>query len=385
MKIILLAADFPPSLGGIQQYVASLAKALANAGADMHVVATAQPQSQQFDAEANYEILRVAGGGKRQVWQQMEAAAVELAGGSAETAVVATKWFPEGPAALGAARSTGGVSAMIGYDREFALHGLNFVKWGMQKHVLGNCDIIFAISGFTVKQLRKMGVARVNIYQLGAGLDAEQFYPDMEGAEKLRKQLGLQDARVICTVSRLAAHKGHRYVLEALLMVAEQVPEVKYVIVGEGPYRRRLEKCAQVHQVKERVVFTGQVPLEQLRQFYTMAEVMILASFDLLGHPAEGFGLSFLEANACGTPVIGTRTGGIPEAVADRESGLLVPPRDHETVANALIRLLEDRDYAVMLGKLGRKRVTEEFSWASVAQRLMAGLETVAPSPPAPL
>ncbi len=374
MRIILLAADFPPSLGGIQQYVASLAKALADGGAEVRVVATAQPQSEQFDAEANYPIARVAGASKRQVWQQMQAAAVELAGGSTETAVVATKWFPEGPAALGAARTIGGVSAMIGYDREFALHGLNLVKWGMQKYVLGNCDIIFALSGFTVKQLLRMGVAECRIHQLGTGLNTDQFYPDEAGAAKLREQLGLQEARVVCTVSRLAAHKGHRYVLEALPIVAEQVPEVKYLIVGEGPYRRRLEDYARAYQVEERVVFTGQVPLEQLRQFYTMAEVMVLASFDLLGEPTEGFGLSFLEANACGTPVIGTHTGGIPEAVADRQSGLLVPPRDHQALASALLRLLGDRNYAEMLGQAGRKRAADEFSWASVAERLSEGL-----------
>ncbi len=375
MKVILLAADFPPSVGGVQRYAASLAEALVETGVDAQVIATAQPEAAQFDADAEYEVVRVAGTSKRAVWRQMKAAAVKSAAGQSETAVVATKWFPEGPAAIQAAREIGGPSAMIGHDREFALHGLNLVKWGMQKWVLGGCDIVFVTTGFVADQMSRLGVGEARIRKLGGGLDAEYFYPDPEGAEKLRRELGLENAQVICTVSRLAPHKGHKYVMEALPLVIEEVPQLRYVIVGEGPYRPRLEQHARDYGVREHVLFAGRVPFGLLRPYYTMADVMIMATFDIPGHPTEGFGLSFLEANACGTPVIGTYTGGIPEAVEDGVSGLLVPPCDDEAIAEALLRLLTDREYARLLGEQGRQRALTEFSWDHVARRLMEAVD----------
>jgi len=381
MKIILLAADFPPSMGGIQHYSASLADSAYSTGVDVRVIAIRQPGSEQFDAAASYEILRVPGGSKWAVWQQMRQAAQMMAEGEGQTVIVATKWFPEGPAAVQAAHKAGAISALIGYDREFALHGLNIVKWAMQKYVLGHSEIIFATTAFAAQQFQSMGVPRVKIYHLSGGVDSDKFYPDPEGAARIREDLGLSDAPVIVTISRLAAHKGHRYVLQALPLVQMQVPDVRYVIVGDGPYRQQLEKYAHRYDVTGRVVFTGRVSAQQLRAYYTMADVMAMPSFDVARKPTEGFGLTYLEANACGTPVIGAMTGGVPEAVEHEVSGLLVPPRDFRAVAKALIRLLGDPDYAKALGESGRTRALNNFSWSLVTRRFIAALTGPGTSP----
>jgi phosphatidyl-myo-inositol dimannoside synthase len=376
MRIILLAADFPPSLGGIQQYVLSLARALDECGQEVHLVATVQPGSDEFDAGLGVPVIRVAARSKWDIWQKMRGAAIELAGGAAGTIVTATKWFPEGPAAMQAARSLGGVSAMIGYDREFALHGFNIIKWGMQKYVLGGCDIAYGITDFAVAGLRRMGVAAAKIHRLGGGVDSERFYPDTEAAEGLRAELQLQAQPVICTVSRLARHKGHPYVLQALRQVIEKLPDTHYVIVGEGPYRPELDRLVEQYGVGEHVTFAGRVSDEQLRAYYTMAEVMAMPSFDIPGHPNEGLGLTYLEANACGTPVIGADSGGVSEVIEDGASGLLVPPRDHRALAEALLKLLQDPEYAAKLGEYGRRRVLEDFSWPQVAERFVNAVST---------
>lgn len=375
MRVVLLAADFPPSVGGIQRYGAGLAGALAQAGVSVQVVAVRQADCERCDAEADYEVLRLPGGGKWAIWQQMRQSAREARADEGNTALVALKWFPEGPAAIQAAAGKHGISAMIGHDREFALHGLNAVKWGMQKWVLGACDMPLATTNFAASQMESMGVAPGRIRRLGAGLDRRHFYPDRDAAEQLRSRLGLEDTLVVCTVSRLAAHKGHRHVMEALALIADQLPHLRYVIVGDGPYRQQLERHSAECGLSETVLFTGPVPVDDLRAYYTMADVMVMATFDLPGHPTEGFGLSFIEANACGTPVVGTRTGGIPEAVQDGASGLLVPPGDPEALAEALLRLLADPDYARLLGEKGRQRAVAEFTWPRVAARLMEALE----------
>lgn len=376
MKIILLAADFPPSVGGIQQYVSSLARALGECGEDVHVVATAQAGSEEFDAGFGVPVVRVAVRSKWQIWQGMRRAAVELAHQSPGAAITATKWFPEGPAAIQAARSTGGTSAMIGYDREFALHGLNVVKWGMQKYVLRGCDVACGITGFVVEGLQRMGAAAAKIRRLGGGVDSARFYPDAEAAERLRAEFELQAQPVICTASRLARHKGHRHVLQALRLVVEQLPDTHYVIVGEGPYQPELERFAEQCGVSEHVTFAGRVSDEELRAYYTMAEVMAMPSFDIPGYPNEGLGLTYLEANACGTPVIGADSGGVSEIIEDGASGLLVPPRDHKALAEAVLKLLRDPGYAAELGEYGRQRVLSDFSWAQVAERFISAVRT---------
>ena len=375
MRVVLLAADFPPSVGGIQRYGAGLAGALVQAGVPVQVVAMQQPGCERFDAEVGYEVVRVPGGSKRAVWQQMRHAAQSAWPGDDTTAFVALKWFPEGPAALQAAAARRGISAMIGHDREFALHGLNAIKWAMQKWVLSACDIPFATTAFAASQMERMGVASRRLRRLGTGLDGQQFYPDSEAAQRLRCRLGLEDATVVCTVSRLAAHKGHRHVMEALTLIADQLPRLRYLIIGDGPYRPDLERHAEALGASDMVRFTGPVSADDLRAYYTMADVMVMATHDLPGHPTEGFGLSFIEANACGTPVIGTHTGGIPEAIEDGVSGLLVPPCDPETLAEALLSLLTASDYAHLLGEKGRQRALSQFTWPRVVARLIEALD----------
>ncbi|MFP3904196.1 MAG: glycosyltransferase family 4 protein, partial [Armatimonadota bacterium] len=170
---------------------------------------------------------------------------------------------------------------------------------------------------------------------------------------------------------------GHRYVLQALPTVRKEIPDLKYVIVGEGDYRDRLQQ--QVHELDldESIIFTGRVEYDRLPAYYTMADVAVMPSYDIPGEPTEGFGLSYLEANACGTPVIGATTGGVPEVIDHGTSGLLVPQKDSEALAKALLRLLGDRDYAQKLGRQGRERVHRKFTWDLVAHRFLAGLQTL--------
>ncbi len=369
MQIVMLAGDFPPSVGGIQQYVAGVADALVELGHDVHVVAVAQDGDGEFDAAARYPVTRVPGGGKRTVWAQMQAVAAKILSGPS-SAIIATKWFPEGPAALAAAKATGAFGAVICHDREFALHGLNLVKWGLQKHVLGTARICFALTGYVVDELRGMGVPTAKIRKAGAGVAVDKFRPNPERAAEIRAELRLGTGPVITTVARLAKHKGHRHVMEAMGEVLEVVPDLKYVIVGGGEYQRELESFAYDYDVKDHVIFAGRVPDSDLPAYYTMSSVAVMPSFDIKGWPTEGFGLSFLEANACGIPVIGARTGGIPEAIADGVSGLIVPPADPAALAEAMKRLLTDVDYAQQLGRQGRQRVLDEFTWRHVASRI---------------
>ncbi|MBU0609015.1 MAG: glycosyltransferase family 4 protein, partial [Armatimonadetes bacterium] len=129
------------------------------------------------------------------------------------------------------------------------------------------------------------------------------------------------------------------------------------------------------NRLQTHVIMAGSVPDTELCGYYTLADTMVMPSYDVIGEPTEGFGLTFLEANCCGTPVVGSRTGGIPDAVEDGSSGLLVPPRNPQAIAAALMQLLGDPAAARAMGRNGQERARTQFRWEQVAQRVDAAFE----------
>ena len=165
-------------------------------------------------------------------------------------------------------------------------------------------------------------------------------------------------------------------VIRALPILCGTIPDLSYVIVGDGPFRDQLESLALSLGVRNRVVFLGQVSDEDLPDMYALADVFVMPSRECLSeNDVEGFGMVFLEANACGKPAVGGRSGGIPEALVDGVTGFLVDPHDPKGVAAALIRLLTSKDLAESFGKHGRLRAVQDFSWARVAERVLTIME----------
>ena len=188
------------------------------------------------------------------------------------------------------------------------------------------------------------------------GVDLREFRPRTieacpEPAEGDRSEV------VIGAVARLSKEKGLHYLLEAFAVVAGRHPQARLVLAGEGPERRRLERLAARLGLGERVRFLGEVPHEQVPE--------VLQQLDVFAMPStyEGFGVAALEAEAMEVPVVASRIHGIPDVVADGETGLLVPPRDRQALAAALERLASDGDLRRRLGQAGRAFVAEHYSW----------------------
>jgi phosphatidylinositol alpha-1,6-mannosyltransferase len=175
------------------------------------------------------------------------------------------------------------------------------------------------------------------------------------------------------SLCRLVPRKGIDTVLEALPAIFKAVPEVQYIVAGDGPDRTRLERLAERLGVTPLVRFLGLVPDDQVAPLLHMADVFVMPAREERPD-VEGFGLVFLEANACGTPVIGSTSGGIPDAVVDGETGLLVPPLAPGPLADAAIRLLNDADLRGRLGRAGRERVLREGTWERVVAQLSASM-----------
>jgi phosphatidylinositol alpha-1,6-mannosyltransferase len=246
--------------------------------------------------------------------------------------------------------------------------------------ILSEASRVMAISRFTADLVEQAGVDPRRIDLIHPGCDSGFFSPRPPDAGLRQRLLGGRRASpIILTTGNLVPRKGHDVVIQALPHLVSTLPDVAYLIVGDGPNRGELERLATDLGVRDRVIFAGRTTDAELPAVYSLCDVFVMASrtrADL--NDVEGFGLVFLEAGACGKPVIGGRSGGIPDAIVEGESGLLVDPLDPRDVAAALHRVLVDADFATRLGTQGRKRVVRDFTWAGFARKVQVTLEHTA-------
>jgi phosphatidylinositol alpha-1,6-mannosyltransferase len=207
------------------------------------------------------------------------------------------------------------------------------------------------------------------------GADVERFHPGLD-TSGVRSSLGLGDRRVIVCVSRLVARKGQDVLIRAMPEIRARVPDAVLVIVGGGPYEPALREMAGG---ADAVRFTGQVPEAQLPLYYALGDVFAMPCRTRLGGlEVEGWGNVFIEAAACGVPVVVGDSGGAREALIDGETGILVDGARVEEVADAVASLLSDPARAAAMGLAGRERVLRDHRWPDIAARLAVWLDEAA-------
>jgi len=235
-------------------------------------------------------------------------------------------------------------------------------------------------SEFTQRQYRERGVgADQRFLKVNPGVDTTRFRPDAGDPALVRQRHGLGDRPVLLSVARLVEWKGQDMVLRALAQVRASIPDVAFLMVGDGPYKPDLERRIHELGLEDRVVFAGYVPADELPSYYRAADVVVVPSREFAAdHPIEGFGIVYVEAAACGIPTVGGLGGGTEESIADGVSGFRVDAHDPEAIADATLKLLEDRELAIRFGRAGRERAVELFDWSIQAGRLRAFLESLA-------
>ncbi|WP_295884290.1 glycosyltransferase family 4 protein [uncultured Thiohalocapsa sp.] len=246
-----------------------------------------------------------------------------------------------------------------------------------RRQYLHNADAVVAVSEFTRRTLiDKMGVAPERIELIVNGVDAERFQPGPK-SQDLLERYGLAGKRVLLTVGRLVERKGIDTTIRALPQVLAQCPDARYLIVGTGDYRTELEALVAEYGVGEQVIFAGRVPHDELVAHYQLCDLFVMPNRELANHDTEGFGLVFLEANACGKAVVAGRAGGVVEAVRHGETGLNVDGEDVGAVAGAITGLLLDDTRREAMGARGLE-VARQSSSAARAQLFRQLCERVA-------
>ncbi|MGB3403752.1 MAG: glycosyltransferase family 4 protein [Microcoleaceae cyanobacterium] len=243
----------------------------------------------------------------------------------------------------------------------------------LMRMALNSAIRVVTNSHYTAGLLRDFGVSADKIVRIAPGIVPQQWTADIpsQQVEKLRQQHQIGNRPVILTVGRLKERKGHDTVMQAMPAILSEIPDAVYLIVGNGPEKENLQALTQKMGLEKAVIFAGEVADKDLPAYYQLATVFTMISRQPPGsHEVEGFGIVYLEANACGLPVVAGRSGGVPDAVVDGETGFLVNPFKSEEAATAIIKLLQNTQLCQQLANTGQKRALEEFSWEHSSQQL---------------
>jgi phosphatidyl-myo-inositol dimannoside synthase len=377
---LLLTYDFPPMGGGIARMMGQLAKSYRP---ETLIVSTGSyPGSVEADSSLANKVDRVAVPSRRLRTLQGLVAWSRRAGALAASSQPEFVWCgnlkPAGYPARWVRQRLGTPYGILHYGTDLLLLQRSIrkspIKRGTARALIGSAAVLVAISEWTrqlcLTILEELGLDpdEKEVRTLPLGTDPEHFRPGIDPSS-VRARYGLDGRRWLVSVGRLTPHKGIDTGLRVLSRLRERYPDLAYAVVGSGEQLSELQAMASALNVADRVRFLTEVPDRDLPGLYNCAEVYLGLS-RLLPDRVEGFGISLVEAAACGVPAIAGRTGGIPDAVRDGETGLLVDPERPEEIRSALCSLLDDRDRAARLGMAGRRAVETYFNWNRVAGEL---------------
>jgi len=199
--------------------------------------------------------------------------------------------------------------------------------------------------------------------KIAPGIDTTHFAPS-EAAKQLRQSLGLADKKVIVSVGRLVHRKGQDFLISALPEILQKHPDTHILMVGEGPYRKKLEKLTSDLALQKSITFIGRIQYADLPSYICVGDLFAMPSRSrLAGLEVEGLGIVYLEASACGLPVIAGKSGGAPDAVVEGVTGVTVDGTDSADIARAAISILDDLDEAKAMGVRGREWVISNWGW----------------------
>ncbi|HEX5996554.1 MAG TPA: glycosyltransferase family 4 protein [Jiangellales bacterium] len=234
-------------------------------------------------------------------------------------------------------------------------------------HSIGeSCDVLTYVSEFCRRRISPAlsHSARRQMVRLAPGVDSSSFRPGQGGAQ-IRARLGIDPGRpVLLSVSRFIARKGQDSLIRATPKIIADVPDALLLLVGDGPYRRKLERLVREYDVRDSVLFAGAVPWSAAPAWFDAGDVFAMPCRTRLGGlEPEALGIVFLEAQASGCPVLVGDSGGAPETVLDGETGYVVDARDPAVIATRAAELLGDPGLVRVLGDKARAWVQEEWSW----------------------
>lgn len=357
MRILFLTTHL--NTGGITTYLMTLTKGLISRGCSVHIASSGGNMETTFTAkgarlinlnirtksELSPRLYLAMPHLKRYIKEQN----IEIIHAQTRITQVMGRW-------LNSLSRVPYVSTCHGYFKP-RLSRRIFPCWG---------DAMIAISPAVYEHLEHdFGVKREKIALISSGVDIDEFPMMDEGIKTVnRRRFGLGDEPLIGIVARLSDVKGQDILIKAMKIVIEKIPRAKLFIAGEGKWEAELKDLVRSLGLTHHVIFHPRV--NQTAEILSMLDVFVMPS------RSEGLGLSVMEAQACGLPVVTSRVGGIPSLIEDGKTGFLVEPENPGALAEALVKVLESPNLARRVGSAARKFVEEHCSSDKMVDKTLA-------------
>lgn len=355
MRYLLVTLEYPPFHGGIAHYYSHLA--------------TAWPRGDEFIVLDNKQNqLQTAGGfwpwrrSFKAIWRAIKRRRVDY--------VLVGQILPLGTAVWL-------LSYLVPIKYGIFLHGMDWgqamqrprKRW-LARRIIARASAMIAANSYVaelVKQTWPSVADRLII--INPGLN-QITPPVISGTyqQQLRQQHDLNDKKILLTVGRLVERKGVDQVLRSLPELINKYPDLRYLVVGQGPYLAACQQLVNDLAINSQVIFITDADDQQRAAWYQLADIFIMPARQL-GGDFEGFGIVYLEANQAGKPVIAGRSGGVADAVVDGLNGLMVDPNSSHEIIAAVSRLLDNPALSQQLGQAGQARLAA-FLWPTLAAKL---------------
>ncbi len=373
---ILLATDsFLPHAGGSRVYYYNLYRRLSDSfDSNVTVLTSKVPGWREFDCSPLRGRLRIVRRFRPLPnWKHKQLPKIALRLPETVTAsllaraevIHAGDFYPQAASAMAIRAAFGTPYLVFAHGEEITTLDRNRYLSRLRNAVYTNADAVVCNAEFTRAQLIRIGVKPARIHKITPAVDVERFRPQERDRELMRR-FDLNGCTVLLTVARLVSRKGHRLVMDAVARLRGAHPDLRYVIAGTGPDLAALREYAGQLGIAGHVRFAGYVPDSELSNYYNLADVFVMPNREETGD-LEGFGMTFLEAGACGKPAIGGRSGGAEESIAEGVSGFLTDPDDAAELAQTLERMLQNAELRNKLGDQARRRACADFTWDSRA------------------
>ncbi len=361
-RVLLVTPDFPPSEGGIQLLLSRIVEHTPEI--DYRVLTLGQPGAEDYDREFAAEVRRVGSsvGDRRLAALALNARSLGEARAFKPDLILSGHVV----ASLGALalRRMMGAIPLVQY-----VHADEFrVRNRLTAAAVKQAEATIAVSRYTRDMCLDAGADAARIHVIPPGIDLP---PAPTAARE-------EQPTLLTVATLLFRYKGHDTMVRALPLVRAKVPDMRWVVVGDGPFRPALENAIRAYGVGDAVELRGRVSDEERDQWLDRASVFCMPSrVPAAGLGGEGFGIVYMEAAAHGIPTIGGNVAGARDAVDDGVTGLLVDPTDHLALAEAATALLGDPQRAQAMGAAGREHA-ERHAWPLIAARVEALLREVA-------
>jgi phosphatidylinositol alpha-1,6-mannosyltransferase len=242
------------------------------------------------------------------------------------------------------------------------------------------CDRVVANSTYTASLAAQKGVQTAQIAVIPPGIDLDRFARPVN-VDAIKKELRLEKKQIVLFVGRLAKRKGVKEFIEkSFVQIAREIPNVCFLIIGDNPTESLAHRDDTFRDIKAAITETklqnqirllGTLSDDQLVEVYQASDIVVLPALATTDD-VEGFGIVLLEAAAAGKPVVATSVGGIPDAMDDGKSGILIGSDDYQGLSQAIISLLRENELRASMGAHGRQHVREKFAWDKVIDQYNA-------------